>query len=250
MWNLPPPPGFQGLHPDRPVTMYERHLPHWRQEGATYFVTTRLGDSLPQNKLHELDGLRKEWDRLHPPPRTKELLEEHSREIVQKIEHWLDQGMGSCVLRNPQNAKLVVESMHFLGLPTVGWDSSPVRLDAADRRTDGTGVPSYEPRYELGAYVMMPNHFHAIVRPLGNHSLEDILGSWKKFTSRRINALEGTSTELWQQESFDRIIRDEEHLWRTIQYIGRNPQLAGLTPEACPLWIRPEWQALGWRFSP
>ena len=83
-WNLSPPPGFQGLHPDKPVTMYERHLPHWRQEGATYFVTSRLGDSLPQNKLHELDGLRKEWERLHPLPRSKEVLEEHTREIVQK----------------------------------------------------------------------------------------------------------------------------------------------------------------------
>src|SRR5258707_12522120 len=45
MWNLPPPPGFQGLHPDKPVTAYQRHLPHWRQDGATYFVTFRLADA-------------------------------------------------------------------------------------------------------------------------------------------------------------------------------------------------------------
>jgi hypothetical protein len=45
-WNRPAPPGFQGLHPDIPVTFYYRHLPHWRQDGATYFVTFRLAEHL------------------------------------------------------------------------------------------------------------------------------------------------------------------------------------------------------------
>ena len=53
-WNREAPPGFQGLHSDIPVTFYYRHLPHWRQDGATYFVTFRLADSLPQMKLREL----------------------------------------------------------------------------------------------------------------------------------------------------------------------------------------------------
>jgi hypothetical protein len=61
MWNLPPPPGFQGLHPEKPVTIYQRHLPHWRQDGASYFVTCRLADSLPQVKLQELAALKREW---------------------------------------------------------------------------------------------------------------------------------------------------------------------------------------------
>jgi hypothetical protein len=54
---------------------------------------------------------------------------------------------------------------------------------------------------------------------------------------------------LWQEETFDRIIRDEEHLWRAIQYIGANPAKAGLAPGACPVWIRPQWLALGWKFD-
>jgi hypothetical protein len=72
MWNLPPPPpGFQGLHPDKPVRIYVRHLPHWRQDGATYFVTYRLHDSLPQAKLQELADYRREWERQHPHPDDK-----------------------------------------------------------------------------------------------------------------------------------------------------------------------------------
>ena len=39
-WNLDPPPGFQGLREDLPLRTYTRHMPHWRQDGATYFGHT------------------------------------------------------------------------------------------------------------------------------------------------------------------------------------------------------------------
>jgi REP element-mobilizing transposase RayT len=249
MWNLPPPPGFQGLHPDKPVTIYVRHLPHWRQEGATYFVTFRLQDSLPQVKLDELEQWRLEWERQHgvgrfckpsasqgrfakqsgqegrfaKPSYGDEELEELARETMRRVEQWLDQGMGSCRLKDPRAAKVVVEAMHHF---------------------DGA-------RYELGCYVVMPNHVHAVVRPLLHQEepLERILQSWKRHTAREINQLFNQEGHLWQDESFDRIIRDEEHLWRAIQYIGANPLKAGFTYEQCPRWIRPEWVKLGWKFD-
>ncbi len=103
-------------------------------------------------------------------------------------------------------------------------------------------------RYELNAYVVMPNHVHAILRPLQceEHPLETILGSWKQFSSKRINARTGNNGDLWQDESYDRIIRDEEHLYRCLLYIGGNPGKAGLARDCCPLWVRPEWEALAW----
>jgi len=149
------------------MTMYQRHLPHWRQDGATYFVTFRLHDSLPQDRLRELDGLRSEWERRNPPPRSDDVLEELARDIFLRVNRWLDQGMGS----------------------------------------------------------------------------------WKKYSSRWINDRLGRSGDLWQEESYDRIIRDEEHLYRTIQYIGRNPGKAGMARGTCPLWIRPEWEELSWTFE-
>jgi putative transposase len=130
MWNLPPPPGFQGLREDLPLRVYLRHLPHWRQDGATYFVTYRLGDSLPQAKLRELRHLRTAWLRQHPQPVAEEALQQLSREIMQRVERWLDQGMGSCVLRQEDAAKAVVDELH--------------KYD--DRR------------YELDAFVVMANH--------------------------------------------------------------------------------------------
>jgi hypothetical protein len=66
---------------------------------------------------------------------------------------------------------------------------------------------------------------------------------------KRINLHLGTTGEVWQDECYDRIVRDEEHLYRCLQYIGRNPTMAGLTRDECPLWINPEWLALGWKFE-
>jgi REP element-mobilizing transposase RayT len=208
------------------VTCYFRHLPHWRQDGATYFVTFRLADSLPQAKLEELKRLKVEWERkqgvllmARESRPTKELV----RRPQERVECWLDQGMGSCVMRDPAlAAELIAAMKHF----------------------DGE-------RYELGCYVVMPNHAHVVVRPFHPEttSLEEIVGCWKKFSARRINARLGVAATLWQEETYDRIIRDEEHLWRVIQYIGANPAKAGLATDTCPLWLRPQWLELGWRFG-
>ncbi len=249
MWTLPPPPGFQGLQPHKPLTLYQRHLPHWRQDGATYFVTYRLADALPQSKLDELQALKAEWQRQPPretPPRTgpagrptqaplrrtallsrlsraHAVLEERARQVQERVERWLDQGMGSCVLQQPAVAALVTSAMHHFD----------------------------DEHYELGCYVVMPNHVHAVVRPLMPvaHPLEEILGGWKKYSSRRINSVLNTTGALWQEESYDRIVRDEEHLWRVIQYIGSNPERAGLPRDLCRLWARPQWVELGWKFE-
>ena len=222
-WNLPPPPGFQGLREDLPLEVYEQALPHWRQDGATYFVSFRLHDSLPEAKLQELRAFKADWERRHPPPRQKKVLDALARETMQRVETWLDQGIGSCCLRAAEVSRAVTGAMH---------------------KTDGE-------RCELGCYVVMPNHVHAVVRPLNpaTDPLEKILQSWKGASSRQINELLGQSGTLWQRESFDRIIRDEEHLWRVIQYIGNNPAKAGLLATDTRLWIRPEWIALGWRFE-
>ena len=279
MWNLPAPPGFQGLHPDKPLRIYQRHLPHWRQEGATYFVTFRLGDSLPQAKLDELAGLRKEWERLHPPPQPNAAWEKLAREMAERVERWLDQGHGSCVLKHPHLAAHVVNTLHHFDTPSrtaaesgtafpgrhpeSATGSESEMEEKTEEATAKEGRPTGEsntitPRYELGCYFVMANHVHAIVRPLDGQTqpLENIVGSWKQFSSGKFNKAQGTKrdgikrkVDLWQDETFDRIIRDEEHLWRVIQYIGRNPDNAHVPRDSCPLWIRPEWESLGWTFE-
>ena len=39
--------------------------------------------------------------------------------------------------------------------------------------------------YELYACVVMDNHVHALVKPLGNYQIERIVHSWKSFTAHK-----------------------------------------------------------------
>lgn len=222
-WNLAAPPGFRGFDDRRGVTIYRRRLPHWRQDGATYFVTFRLADSLPEFRLRELDALQADLDRRYPPPRTQQAWEQIVRARAERVERWLDELHGSCLLAKPQFASHLTEAMHHF---------------------DGD-------RYVLGSYVVMPNHAHALVRPLAppRFPLEKIVGGWKQHSALEIGKMTGGAGRLWQDESHDRIIRDEEHLYRALQYIGRNPGKSVRSLEECPRWVRPEWETLGWRFE-
>ncbi|MCB1061541.1 MAG: hypothetical protein KDN20_01310 [Verrucomicrobiae bacterium] len=225
--NLDPPPGFGGLRDDLPVTFYRRHLPHWRQERATYFTTFRLGDSLPASAIADFESIRKEWEtRHHPEPLNPQQTTDLAIELSRRAEHWLDQGHGSCLFKNPDHRTIIENAMRFFD----------------------TSAPS--PRYELGAYVVMPNHVHCLIRPLSAEEfpLETLEGSWKRFVSREINRLQGTSGSIWFQESYDRIVRDAEHLYRCLQYIGRNPLKANLREGEFARWVSPTWEEFGWRF--
>ena len=164
-----------------------------------------------------------EWDRRHPGPRTEAHWQELSHELMRQVEAWLDRGMGSCVLRDRANAETVTEAFHHFD----------------------------DQRYELASYVVMPNHVHLLVRPLFDeeHSLENIMQSWKRFSAKQINRRRGERGPVWHEESFDRIVRDEEHLYRCIQYIGNNPSKAGLPMDAYRRWVRPQWEACGWKFE-
>jgi len=146
-----------------------------------------------------------------------------TRTVVAKVEGWLDEGMGKCWMIRAEVSQIVEESFHHVD----------------------------DDQCELGCYVLMPNHVHAIIRPLrsGTLPLEKVLQGRKRRTSREINALLGRSGPLWQEESFDRIIRDEEHLYQCIQYVGRNPDKAGLPPGQFQRWVRPSWESLGWKFD-
>jgi len=94
----------------------------------------------------------------------------------------------------------------------------------------------------------MVNHCHLVMRPFDSYELEKEVGSMKSVAARFINRVEALSGDLWQQESYDRIIRDEEHLYRVVQYVGSNPRRAGLPRESWRRWINPEWKRLGWVF--
>jgi primosomal protein N' (replication factor Y) len=98
-----------------------------------------------------------------------------------------------------------------------------------------------------GACVM-PDHVHLLLQPLpvqhgqeGVHSLTEILHSIKSFTSHEVNKVMKRSGPVWQDESFDRLIRSESDLHKTWDYIWNNPRQLGLVGplEAYPFFWTP-----------
>jgi REP element-mobilizing transposase RayT len=82
--------------------------------------------------------------------------------------------------------------------------------------------------YHIDAWVIMPNHFHALVEPVEKQTLGSILQRWKGTSARRINQMSGRSGSLWQAEAFDHIVRSEAQFEHFRRYITANPGKAGL----------------------
>jgi putative transposase len=85
--------------------------------------------------------------------------------------------------------------------------------------------------YDLLAFTVMPNHVHALLQP--RVELSKITRTIKGFTAFQANGVLGRRGQpFWQDESFDRWIRDATELHKTIRYIDENPVTAGLAAKA------------------
>ena len=83
--------------------------------------------------------------------------------------------------------------------------------------------------YTLVACVIMPNHVHVIFLGDRGYSLDRIMKGMKGASARKINLAKKSRAEIWQHESFDRIIRSEKELHGKLVYMLNNPLKAGLT---------------------
>ena len=92
--------------------------------------------------------------------------------------------------------------------------------------------------YHLLAAVVMPDHVHFLFKPTPPYELSRIMKGIKGVSSRKINERRCTSGRIWQEESWDRIVRDAEELQEKLVYMANNPVKAGLvgSPEEYPYW--------------
>jgi type I restriction enzyme R subunit len=188
------------LDPYTEIDRRRHRLPHWQQGDISYFVTWRLADSLPREKLDVWRSEQSAWLQHHPEPWDSKTEHEYHELFSQRIDHWLDAGSGSCLLRTPSLAKIVAVALqHF---------------DDA--------------RYKLSAFLVMPNHVHVLFQLLPGYRLEAVLQSWKGFTAREINRRCARVGPLWQEDYWDRMIRNEAHFAKCVDYILSNPEKAGL----------------------
>ncbi|MGO8788750.1 MAG: transposase [Terriglobia bacterium] len=196
------------------VTIRDRgRLPHWESEGATYFVTFRLGDSLPQSVLASYQFERKDI-LLTAQRQGRQLTAGEIKRLdelfSERVETYLDTGCGACHLSKPEIADSVADALQFF----------------ADKR------------YRQLAWSVMPNHVHTVFRPFPNWPLEKIMHSWKSFTSKEANKLLGRGGEFWEPEYYDHLIRNEEEFHHYIEYVASNPKNAGLVDWKW-VWVSP-----------
>src|SRR5208282_5768872 len=93
-------------------------------------------------------------------------------------------------------------------------------LDASERDLVMAAITRFDgQRYELAAYVVMDDHVHALLTPLAAHDLAGILHSWKSFTARQMQRQHKRFGRVWQDEYFDRIVRDDNEFAQKRDYI-------------------------------
>ena len=201
---------LRGTQPGKADRALRGQPPALTTGGATYFVTSRLTDAVPTAEQVRLRSLRQTWSDLPP--------EERQRLCFAEIERLLDQGHGECLLRASKNRAELTKSL---------------RLAAKDS--------------EVFAWVVMPNHFHLLIRPV-ERSLEEIVRAVRSGSSKRIRHRIGTDGPVWACEYHDRLVRDAEHLWRCIQCIGRNPTPLIRPDREAERWVREDWVAAGWDY--
>jgi REP element-mobilizing transposase RayT len=118
--------------------------------------------------------------------------------LFRRTERYIDQGYGSCALRKPEIGEVVQEALlhHHLS------------------------------RYELHSWVIMPNHTHFLILPLMD--LSDVMQKHKSYTAHECNRSLGQEGRFWQEDYYDRLIRDRKHFAAVLNYIENNPVKARL----------------------
>jgi len=193
-------------NPQRSGVHSRGYLPHVKREGADYFVTFRLADSLPREVLLRYEGERGErlrafYDAKRLGRATSDNEAAINREFLRKVERYFDTGAGACHLRRPEIGGLVAGAVRFFN----------------------------EQRYVLREWVVMPDHVHVLFWPMPEYVVGELVKSWKQFTSLRAKRNLGLSARrFWQPEPFDHWVRDDDERARIARYIRNNPVTARL----------------------
>ena len=176
---------------------YRRKLPHWHpdiSEASFLFVTWRLAGSMPRAQL-----LRPLAGESTDPSTPGRAFLAFDREVDKAA-------FGPIWLRDDRVARVVADALLY---------------GESGRRF-----------YQLRAWVVMPNHVHALLRPMTSMP---VITHWLKgSTARQANLILGrTGESFWQDESFDHRVWDEAELDRIVRYVEHNPVSAGLARNPC-----------------
>ncbi|HTB85564.1 MAG TPA: transposase [Candidatus Sulfotelmatobacter sp.] len=122
------------------------------------------------------ESLRSEWEHLWKI--------EDDQQRRTELEAYLDRGRGKCHLHKPAIASLVEDALRFF----------------------------HGERYDLRAWVVMPNHVYVLFK-VDATPMAEILGSWKKHTAQKANQMLKQRGEFWQADYWDTYHRRHGASW-------------------------------------
>ncbi|WP_339793135.1 transposase [uncultured Imperialibacter sp.] len=200
------------LVPDNNKVFYRRNLPHLQPMGGLFFVTYMLHGAIPRQVNEQWRREREEELIQLMAQETKDSFAELKNIVDRKFwlkqEKYLDNRKdGPFYFKDDKLAQVAVESLFF-------WDNRKI---------------------EVICFCGMPNHIHAVLRTMRPDEVEggmkvalnNIMHSIKRHSANRCNKLLNKVGRFWQEESFDRLVRDRKELSKTILYIINNPVKAG-----------------------
>ena len=188
---------------------WRNQLPHWEVESGTYFITIRCAGSLPKAVAERVATIHRTLQAIEPASEEFRLLQ---RQYFLTTEKYLDAAHGFCPFREAHCCDLAVKALQ--SLDQQGW--------------------------QVLHYAIMPNHLHALFATTKEaNGMKIVWQRWKGSTARAGNEILGRRGAFWQRDWFDRWMRDEAEMQKTIAYIRNNPVKAGLVQkwEDFP-WVR------------
>jgi len=190
-------------------TFHRRNLPHLQPLGGTFFVSYNLANAIPK-RIYNKWNLEYELQKkviLESSKTVKEDLDKlHKRNFAER-----DKYLDTC--KNENHSEIKDEIAQIVADPIHFWDGKKI---------------------DLICYCLMSNHVHLVFRLLDKSEtdtpkyLEDMMHSIKQFSAKKCNVILNRKGDFWQHESYDRLIRNDEELFRIILYVLNNPVKAGL----------------------
>ena len=180
----------------RVLDVVYRQLPHLVVDYGCYAITMRCTGSLPAEvgvKLREFQNYLRKIE-----PRSREFAT-WQRRIFLTVEKYLDTHQGFSPFFDESIAELCFSLWR-------DWKGGGERV--------------------FRSLVIMPNHVHALTRPMTFSSCGEFMRFWKRLkasTARKLNQAMCRRGAFWQKEWYDRWVRSEVEYARWVKYIQDNP---------------------------
>jgi carbamoyl-phosphate synthase large subunit len=186
---------------ERVTPSFDNFEAKYNEKREFYFVTMHLRDALPEHVQEEGAA---EHERIQSMVAAGTIGESERKQFGKMLEDWfdrfLDAGDGSAPFINDDLAKLVDDSLR--------------QFDAA--------------RYRLHAWVVMPNHIHAVIEPAEGFRLAEVLQLWRQSIDKKVGLARRHEEPLWEPEFYSSRILSQEDYERYVSEVLDDPAEGGL----------------------